>query len=362
MSVPLVRFSSFEGRAQELATLNDARRETTARRRVIVQLVGGDAGIGKTRLMQEFRATLPRRQLLLASSRCQPYGGTPYAPLLQMLNRFDPGAASRIADVKDRGAFFSAVAERYRDIASARSTILFIEDLHWADAGTMELLLYLARSLENVRLLVTGTYRSEELRERHPLVEPFAQLLREPVVRNLQLDPLPDRVLRSLIEGERSRIPDVDSDTIRDVLARADGNPFCAEELLTGVIRNPGSPSEIPLSIRASVQQRVLLLRDAERNVVEHAAILGRSFDLTLLRRVAGCSADLALRALQSARALQLIDQEADDGGEFYFRHALTREYRCGARSGPRAVNGRQSRSPGIPRAGGRNPRQSAAV
>ncbi|MGA8574311.1 MAG: AAA family ATPase [Candidatus Cybelea sp.] len=338
-----VRFSSFAGRQGALEALDSARREAAGRRRLIIQLVGGDAGIGKSRLLREFYANLPRRHFAIATALCHPYGGKPFGPVLQILQKLAPHSERSVANAKEKSEFFEVIADGYRSAASRRSAIIFLEDLHWADAGTIEMLGYLARTLEGVRLLIVATYRSEELHEGHPLMGHFAHLLSQRVVRSMQLEPLADSVLLELIDRERGSVAHLSGQIIRSVLMRAEGSPFFTEELLTSLVRNPheGEP-EIPLSVRASVRQRLLALGVWERAILEHASILGRSFDLGLLCNITESDAVTVLNALQKARALQLVDEDCESEG-FHFRHALTREAISGELLGAqrRAVHAR---------------------
>nr|WP_226358902.1 hypothetical protein [Pseudonocardia sp. ICBG601] len=143
---------------------------------------------------------------------------------------------------------FDAVAGAVRDAAAAAPLLVVLEDLHWADRSTRELLAFLLARLGSQRLLVLGTYRSDDLHRRHPLRASLAELVRLPAVRRVELGPLaPDAVLA--LARARAATGGVDEATLRRIAARSEGNAFYAEELVAaGSNGLPGGLADVLLT------------------------------------------------------------------------------------------------------------------
>jgi DNA-binding CsgD family transcriptional regulator len=317
---------SLVGRRDELSHLHDRRRDASAARGGLV-LVAGEAGLGKSRLLFEFRRDLTKARVKVGSSQCSEFAQRPYAAVLDALADVGSGEAA-FAPAVSRIVQFEAIASSFRVAARSRCLVVFIEDIHWADPASVELLWTVAREAAASRILIVATYRPEVIRDDHPLFPGLARLERLPSASAIRLQRLDDRDLRSLIDGAlHGAAADVPYETRSAVARLSDGNPLFAEELLkTAVDRMHAGASapSLPTTIRAAVLERLRPLSAAEQTVLAQAAVIGRRFSAELLGATAGTSMESILEALRHARSLQLIEEEGP--GEFTFHHALTRE------------------------------------
>ena len=341
---------AFVGRGVELHLLDDALDAMIDGRPATI-LVGGDAGIGKTRLVEELRERARGRGALAATGVCVPAeGGLPYAPIVGILRdvarqRGDSeggdllgrladglgfGAAEpdgradvystmpRMADEMARTRLFESILAGFTDLARQTPVVLVVEDLHWADSGTAELLDFLTRNLVDSRVLIVGTYRSEELGRDHPLRARLQELGRHPRVTQLPLTGLDREEMAELIGGIVGHRPDWA--LLDAVLARSEGNPFFAEEL-TAARHSPTLSAEL----QGVVMTRVEGLSSATRLLLQVAATAGATADHELLTAVGVLEPDALDEALAEAVDRQLLVVDPDGTG-YRFRHALLRE------------------------------------
>jgi DNA-binding CsgD family transcriptional regulator len=317
----------FIGRHEELAYLHERRREAGSSHGGIV-LVGGEAGVGKSRLLAEFCALLGKSRWRIAQAACLEFAQRPYGPVLGLLARFDP-AAAELAPAASKLEQLDAIAEALAAAASRHATIAIIEDLHWADVATMELLAHLSASLHRMRMLVVASFRPEEFEPAHPAYAGVAKLARMPRAGRIDLAPLDAQEQETFIDETLGDIP-LSGETRRTVASVSDGNPFFLEELLKDAVERRGAAvpardaATLPATVHAAVAGRLRPLTERERLVVGQAAVIGRSFDLRLLAETLEGTIESILPALRRARDLQLIEEEAANA--FRFRHALTRE------------------------------------
>ncbi len=212
------------------------------------------------------------------------------------------------------------MAGAVRDAAAAAPLLVVLEDLHWADRSTRELLAFLLARLGSQRLLVLGTYRSDDLHRRHPLRASLAELVRLPAVRRVELGPLaPDAVLA--LARARAATGGVDEATLRRIAARSEGNAFYAEELVAaGSDGLPGGLADVLLT-------RLDRLGPPAREVLRVASLAERSISHDLLRDASGLSAADLDAGLREAVSHHLLVADPAPGAESYaFRHALLRE------------------------------------
>ena len=315
-------------------------------------LLAGDAGVGKTRLLRELAEWAGDEDLTLLVGHCVDLGelGLPYLPFTEILATLkrdpDPAMAELVAahpgvvsllgdagesvpeaDVPDRIApapagsgqrqLFDAVAALLFDVAALRPVLLVIEDLHWADQSTRDLLRFLISRFTDQHLVIIASFRTDDLHRRHPLRPWLAELARVDVVDRLVLSPLEDPDVAALVRAVR---PDPVTDAVlRRIVERAEGNPFYAEEL-SAAIGGGGVPEGLSDILLARLEA---LPADAQ-HVVRVAAIAGRSVGHDVLAAVAG----LTPAALDSAirEAVNRYILIAEDDGKYQFRHALLRE------------------------------------
>jgi DNA-binding CsgD family transcriptional regulator/tetratricopeptide (TPR) repeat protein len=315
---------SLIGRADELRELVD-RRLAAARGRGGLVLVSGEAGIGKSRLMRAFRATLTGGRAQFGIGYCSEVGNAPYAPLNEALSGL--GATAQLAPARSKEEQLAALSDAVARSCERRNAVLILEDLHWADSGTLGALVHLLSALERLRLLVVATYRSDEVHQGH-LASPYlARLKRFSTTVNLQ--PLSNEEMRRLLRGALGSRNGLSAHDLQEIVDRSEGNPFFAEELLKNVLERRGERIEmhsLPLTIRASVLERLSGLDAATLAVARCSAILGKSFSLPLLCALCEVDGDSVLAALRRLRDLQRVEELGDASDRFMFRHSMTRD------------------------------------
>ncbi|MFC7546232.1 AAA family ATPase [Plantactinospora sp. GCM10030261] len=350
LDVVTARVSSrtFVGREADTAALRDALRRVDAGEQAAV-LIGGEAGVGKSRLMEEFGAAVGGDADLFVG-QCLELGeeGLPFAPfaavlrevlrrhgrdalagqdvefarLLPELARPAAGARTPLADAPttDRGYLFELVGELLARLSEGRPTVVVIEDLHWADRSTRDLIAFLIRAARPARTLLICTYRTDELHRGHPLRPFLAELDRVRGVERRELTRL-DRdgtatILTDLLGAEPPAL------AIDTVFERAQGNPFFIEELAAA--GDPAGCATMPDSLRDLLLARVERLPEAAQRVLRIAAAGGTRIAHELLATAAGLPDGDLEEALRATVAAQLVVADADGG--YVFRHALVRE------------------------------------
>ncbi len=345
------------GRTAEIAALLTAVDEANARRAGAV-LVSGDAGVGKTRLLDEVASGAVQRGFTMLAGHCSDFGdaGLPYLPFTEIFGRlatskpelvdellrtFRPIArllpvrrligaepsteqatpASPAADARiDRGALFDAVLGALTTLATKEPVLLVVEDLHWADESTRDLLGYLFARMADQRLVVVASYRTDDLHRRHPLRRPVAEWTRLPRVRRLALGPLDTDETRTLI-GSLHPAP-LPEREVQRIVDRAGGNAFFVEELVAATSR--GDSAMVPPELADLLLIRLDGVSGDAAQVARVAAVAGRRVSHDLLSAVAELpdrELDAALRELVDAH---VIEHQGDTG--YGFRHALLAE------------------------------------
>lgn len=315
---------SFIGRDRENAYLHECRREADASRGGLV-LVGGEAGVGKTRLLSELRLALAKSRTRVAIGDCIEFAQRPYAPILQLLRRFnraEPGAVTPLTTCAE----FEAMLDGF-DRAAARTTLVaVIEDVHLADSGTLEFLEYLAPRLQSMRILVIASYRPDA----RPDVGRFSHA--GPAGR-IDLEPFGDLEAKAFVRCALGEVS-LPADTIAAILRSADGNPFFILELLKSAVERGAkgapifNPRALPATVVGAIRDRVRPLHEDERRILAHAAVIGPVFGIGLLAAVLDVTPESLAPALRRAGEYRAIAQESD--GDFRFRHPLTREMMYG--------------------------------
>lgn len=325
------------GRESELGHLL-ARTRWDAGRDSAVVILRGEAGVGKTRLVTEFASAAGERGVRVVSCSAREYASASYAPIVEALEQlgapraFDDAEASPDG-VDDKTRRFGAVAAQFASLGAAapNGLAVVVEDAHWADGGTIELLRFLARRLAGERVLFVVTYRSDDLETDSARARSLGLLERE-AGQTIALEPLRgddiERLLRSILRDAGSPLSPPLLAEIRDL---SDGRPLFAEELLRGVLeriaRDGNARAIVPTSIRATVRERFAELAADDRDVLLHAAVVGKRFSAQFLTELMNREPATVFRALRRARDRQLVVEEGDEDGDgFAFRHALTRE------------------------------------
>ncbi len=290
--------------------------------------MGGDAGIGKSRLLREFLDQTGKSRGRVAVGRCRSFAKAPYEPLAELLATLAPGAAL-LVPARTLDAQLKSLADAFLDLAQKHAIVAIIEDLHWSDSATLAVLGLLAERLATSRMLLVATYRSNELSPEHPNFVDFGALQRSRSVASVVLGPLNAQETRDLIDATLSNAPgNVGTDVRGQVAHITEGNPFFTEELLKSVVdrqQSQQSDRSLPTTVHAAILEHMRPLTPSDQAVLTQAAVIGRQFDANLLAHTLETDMDGVLPVLQRARALQIVE-ETPEPTAFRFRHALTRE------------------------------------
>ncbi|MHB1835134.1 MAG: helix-turn-helix transcriptional regulator [Solirubrobacteraceae bacterium] len=350
---PRLTSDRFVGRIGELAECELAVREARAGRPGLV-LLGGDSGVGKTRLVGELERRLddgatpgdPAPLVLRGDSVQQSDGELPYAPLLGALRPVvrsrhpalaalsagsrvalatilpglddDPRAGAQRPGPADQMRLFESALELIDLLAKPAGLVLILEDVHWADRSTRAFAAFLARSLRQERVCLILSYRTDELHRRHPLRPLLSELERSDRARRIELRAFDRDELVQALSDILGAAPD--AALVDRLLARGEGNPLYTEELLAAGLDGRGAA---PQSLRDAFLGRIERLSgDAQR--VARAVAVARTADEQLLSVLLPLQRDELQAALRDAVAEQVLI--AADDGRFCFRHALLRE------------------------------------
>ncbi len=303
----------FVGRARELTELEQVLAAAGDGSGATV-LVAGEAGIGKTRLASEFaeRARAAGFEVLLGRSIDLVGTELPYQPFvdaLRPLGEHDAHAATQLS------VFEHALAL----LADRAPVVLVLEDVHWADTSTLDLVVFLAHNVAEQRIVLLATYRAGELSSAARMLRLADGVRRSGSAFVVELGPLSPDELTALIAAQSGTAP---SRALADeIVARSEGNPFFAEELLAvGEVDH-----RLSQGLQDLLLQRIAQLDERTQSLLRVAAAAGRDVSYALLRGLAGRPEGEvrdALRAAVEHRVL-VADQTS---GSFRFRHSLLAE------------------------------------
>ncbi|MGH3509936.1 MAG: AAA family ATPase [Nocardioidaceae bacterium] len=263
-------------------------------------LVAGEAGVGKSALLEEFQGELPASEWLWGA--CDGlFTPRPLAPLLDIAERMGGELWRVCGEGAPRDDLFAALL---RQVSAAETlSVLVIEDVHWADEATLDLVRFLGRRIRDANVLVLVTYRDDALAPTEPLRVALGELSSQRTTRRVVLPALTEDAVSVLAEG--SQIPAAELHQLTG------GNPF----FVTEVLRSSGGT--IPTSARDAVLSRVAIVSEPARHTLEMAALDGTRVDSPLM---AAAGADVRLLdELVSAGLLR------GEGGELRFSHELAR-------------------------------------
>ncbi len=344
----------FVGREKELDSLRQLL-ETSLRERGTVALIEGEPGIGKTRLSEELITYARVRGATVLAASCHEAEATPaYWPFVQVLRSYirdaDPvglawqlGANGpelarlvpelteivpsiseppEIESEESRFRFFEAVASFLLGASKSRPLLVVIDDLHWADSSSLELLRFLSHRLGRTPLLLLGAYRPEEAAGREELRRTLSELDQVPDRRRISLHGLDSEAISRYLELTTGRRPR--PELVAEISEQTGGNPFFVGEVIRLLATEEGGELDelsVPHGVSEAIRRRVDRLDPGTREMLEAAAVLGREFDRDSLAVVLGDSPDAAIEQARAARIL-----EPRSGGAFMFTHAVFRE------------------------------------
>ncbi|MFL5738162.1 MAG: ATP-binding protein, partial [Actinomycetota bacterium] len=332
-------------------------------------LIGGEAGIGKSRMVSEIAAEAEQRGMLaLVGHSIDVERPTPYLPFVEILeqallgprapewlrdaagdaapelSRIIPALRRAFADLtapvdlppEQAGRYLWLSVQEFLDrAASVRPLLLVLEDLHWADESTLSLIEFLTPALEHMPVLVVGTYRSVEVSASHPLARLMTGLARRGLVRRVRLNRLTSEGVAEMIRGLSHEEPP--QALVEAIYSESDGNPFFVEEVFLhlsesgkltderGRFRTDLTVSEVdvPESVRVLLGRRLERLTAETREILTAGAAISRGFAVNMLLELTGASREAVGSALDEAERARLIEP---DGARFRFVHELIRQ------------------------------------
>ena len=354
---------AFVGRERELAELATGLDDTFAGRGRVF-LLGGEPGIGKSRLAEELIAHATPRGAQILVGRCWEAGGAPaYWPWVQSLrarvresedgalrSELGAGAAElaqilpelreRFPDLPEaatlepeaaRFRLFTATADFLRSASERQPLVLFLDDLHAADAPSLLLLRFLARELGSTRILLIGAYRDVDPIPGKPLTEMLAEVGREPVTRRLALGGLSEGEVAQYVELTASGV--ASTELMAELHADTEGNPLFVGEIVrllaTEGVRAEGAAGAriaIPQTIRDAIARRLSHLSAECARMLVLASVIGREFALGTLARLGGVSGDELLDTFDEALAARVVSDVPGAPGRLRFAHVLIRD------------------------------------
>jgi class 3 adenylate cyclase len=353
------------GRDVELSILEDALLDTLRGDGRVV-ILGGEAGMGKTRLVNELTLRARRLNCVVMAGACSEADlSLPYLPFLEAVGNHLatenlPKLRERLGPAADELAhlfpqmgrpspsgddatqaklrLFESILLVLRDAAGSRALLLVLEDLQWSDPATRELLDYATRRLRSANVLILATYRTDEMHRKHALLPTIEGWRRSGQAELVELKALPSSAVADMVCAifEEPQVSEEFRDFLRD---RSEGNPFVLEEMLrdaldrgdifktdTGWDRKALGEMRIPRTVRDTILHRIERLSREEVAVLSAASVVGRSFDLATLSAVTGIPEASVLEALEACVSFQLVEEEDRNSAKYRFRHALTRE------------------------------------
>jgi len=324
----------------ELAALREALAAAKTGRPATV-LVSGDAGVGKTRLLHEFNDSAGDGVLTVTghcldtADSALPY--LPFAEIIGTLARDNPDLVAAHPGLRPllpghptaadgdlgRLGLFEALHAALADLASTRPVVITLEDLHWADRSSRDLLAFLTSRLTGQRLLILGSYRADAVHRGHPLRKLLAELVRLPAVQRLHLDPFDAQHAADFV---RELNGGLDEETVTKIAAASEGNAFLAEELAAAETHT------VTFELAEVLLARLERLPESAKQVVQLSSVMGRRFTYQRLNAAAWSMLDeTGLRhereldeALRAAISHGIIVQKSAD--TYAFRHALLSE------------------------------------
>lgn len=369
--LPLLERTPFVGRENERAELRRLLDQAVRGQGVLV-MIGGEPGVGKTRLAEELVLDARGRGVLALTGHCyETEGAPPYIPFVEILEattRVVPtdalrealgDAAGEVAKLmpelrrlfpdmppplelppeQERRYLFNCIFEFIERAARAQPLLLTLEDLHWADHSTMLLLQHVAQRVGEIPVFIMGTYRDVELDVSRPLARALEELVRQRLAHDLALKRLPEGDVTAMLRALGNQEPP--APLVQEVFRETEGNPFFVEEVFKHLAEEgklfdtqgrwrPGlsiGELEVPRGVRLVIGRRLERVAKDTRLVLATAAVIGRTFSFDLLEAVGEVKGDALLDAVDEGERAHLIISTSNGAeARFIFAHELIRQ------------------------------------
>jgi tetratricopeptide (TPR) repeat protein len=356
----------FVGRSEQLGRLRARWLDAAAGRRCFV-LLAGEPGVGKTRLAAQFASEVHCSSGTVLYGRCDEEPLLAYQPFVEALGRFlrygewdaDPDLdvdlnhlrrlmpeagpdADAASDVLTRSPgsgrylLFEAVGRLLGRATRRRPVLLVLDDLHWADKPTLLLLRHMLRLTDPARLMVLGIFRDVEVDHDDPLAEFVADMRRESRFDRVALAGFDERETDALVAAHL-KAPASDA-FVRALCSQTDGNPFFMEESLRSLVESHSmefgdeateealASMGVPDGVADVILRRLGRVAPVTRDALTAAALIGREFDINIVRDLLGMPAEPVISAMEEAMVAGLVIEVPDAVDRFSFRHALVRD------------------------------------
>ena len=312
-------------------------------------LISGEAGIGKTTLVDDLIHEAEQRDFLVLSGGCYDLTTTPpYGPWIEAMSGYRPGGRlpqipawfenpEELERIGSQAHLIEEGRRFFTDVANEQPVVIVLDDLHWSDVASLDLLRRLARGLADQAILVVASYREEETIRDHPLARQLPALIREGRALRLHLRPLDQESIIGLARGHAGLSADDESRLTHYLQRLAEGNPFLTGELLYSLEEQQvlvsteqgwslGDLSQpvVPTLVQQAVEGRLARLDEDTRKLLDLAAVVGHEAPLDVLMELYDGSTDELDRLLQRALDVQVL-QFASEKRALRFNHALTR-------------------------------------
>ncbi len=341
--------TSLVGREQELCELEQAFKRARDGSGGLV-LVSGQAGIGKTTLIRSLMTHALDQDAIVLEGCCYDLStSAPYSLWLDMSDRYQASGdlpempvvlrrGTGVGELESQMALFDVAREFCESLTSYGPVVLILEDLHWADQSSLDLLRYLSRHLERIGMLVIASYRDDEVSRHHPLYMLLPSMIRESNATRIELTQLDRGNVQVLVRATWNLSGEDESRLVDHLMQYAEGNPLFTLELLrtlvhSGFLRqsNQGvalkSLSDVPVPALAEqvIDRRLQRISNEARHYLEIAAVIGHEVRLDVWGRVSGLSEEDLLSVVDQAIDIGVL-YPSTDGRTARFDHALTRE------------------------------------
>ncbi len=357
----------FVGRDAELERLRELWKESLAGERRAA-LLGGEPGIGKTRLAAQLAGALHDEGAMVLAGRCDEDLGVPYQPFVEALRwyaghvpvprlgrhggelvRLAPELAELVPGLTqplrsdpetERYRLFEAVADWLADMSGEAPVLLILNDLHWAAKPTLLLLRHVLRAQEPARLLVVATYRDTDIGRGHPLTDLLADLRRDGSSRRLPVTGLDAPTVAAFLQAAAGHDLDEEGEDLAQAMwAETDGNPFFVTEVLRHLSESGALEQRdgrwvatsaleelgIPEGIRDVIGRRLAKLAEATNRVLTVAAVVGLEFEAAVVAAAGGLDEDAVFAGVEEAVAARLVVEAPGPAPRYRFFHTLIR-------------------------------------